>query len=149
MNQTFLSRIRRSLALLLLGAMLATASSSQSPATRALRAKTAPQVKPYSAKPSKVALNWADKTLRRMSLDEKIGQLIAVGVNATFLNQDSDAFRELRRQVEENHIGGIILFRGPVYESVMLVNRMQARRVILCSFLPISKPAPGCASTTL
>jgi beta-N-acetylhexosaminidase len=126
MNQTFLSRIRRSLALLLLAAMLATASSSQSPATKALRAKTAPQVKPYSAKPSKVALNWADKTLRRMSLDEKIGQLIAVGVNATFLNQDSDAFRELRRQVEENHIGGIILFRGPVYESVMLVNRMQA-----------------------
>lgn len=61
-----------------------------------------------------------------MSLDEKIGQLICVGINATFLNQDSAAFKDLRHQVEDNHVGGIILFRGPVYESVMLVNRMQS-----------------------
>ncbi len=60
-----------------------------------------------------------------MSIEQKIGQLISVGINATFLNQDSDAFRVLKRQVEENHIGGIILFRGSVYESVFLVNRMQ------------------------
>ena len=61
-----------------------------------------------------------------MSLDEKIGQLICVGINATFLNQDSSAFKDLRHQVQDNHVGGIILFRGPVYESVMLVNRMQS-----------------------
>src|SRR5437879_1768422 len=60
-----------------------------------------------------------------MSLDEKIGQLISVGVNATFLNQDSVAFGALRHQVVDNHVGGIILFRGPVYESVVLMNRMQ------------------------
>ncbi len=60
-----------------------------------------------------------------MSLDEKIGQLIYVGVNATFLNQDSEAFKALRHQVVDNHVGGIILFRGPVYESVVLCNRMQ------------------------
>ncbi len=61
-----------------------------------------------------------------MSLEEKIGQLISIGINAHFLNQESDEFRELQRQVEQNHVGGIILFRGPVYESVHLVNRMQA-----------------------
>ena len=60
-----------------------------------------------------------------MSLEQKIGQLISVGINATFLNQDSDAFKALRHHVEDNHVGGIILFRGPVYESVVLVNRMQ------------------------
>ncbi len=81
--------------------------------------------RPYSSTPSKAAIKWADKQLRRMSLDEKIGQLILVGINATFLNQDSDAYRALRHQVVDNHIGGIILFRGPVYESVVLVNRMQ------------------------
>ncbi len=85
----------------------------------------AAEVKPYSRKPSKDALKWADKELKRMSLEEKIGQLIAVGVNATFLNQDSEAFKAIRHQVVDNHIGGIILFRGPVYESVVLVNRMQ------------------------
>src|SRR5437867_2901469 len=83
------------------------------------------RVKPYSRQPSSQALKWADKELKRMSLDEKIGQLISVGINATFLNQDSEAFKALRHQVVDNHIGGIILFRGPVYESVMIVNRMQ------------------------
>jgi beta-N-acetylhexosaminidase len=81
--------------------------------------------KPYSRKPSPEALKWADKELKRMSLDEKIGQLISVGINATFLNQDSEAFQSLRHQIVDNHVGGIILFRGPVYESVMIVNRMQ------------------------
>ena len=81
--------------------------------------------KPYSHHASPEALNWADKELRKMSLDEKIGQLICAAVNATFLNQDSEAFKALRHQVVDNHVGGIILFRGPVYESVVLVNRMQ------------------------
>jgi beta-N-acetylhexosaminidase len=83
------------------------------------------KAKPYSRKPSNEALKWADKTLKGMSLDEKIGQLISVGINATFLNQDSEAFKALRHQVVDNHVGGIILFRGPVYESVVICNRMQ------------------------
>src|SRR3984893_10865705 len=81
--------------------------------------------RPYSRKPSSDALKWADKELKRMSLEQKIGQLIAIGLNATFLNQDSEAFKVLRHQVVDNHVGGIVLFRGPVYESVVIVNRMQ------------------------
>ncbi|MDX6613869.1 MAG: beta-N-acetylhexosaminidase, partial [Blastocatellia bacterium] len=94
-----------------------------------------PKVKPYSAKATKDAIKWADKQLRQMTLDEKVGQLISVGINATFLNQDSEAFKTLRHQVVDFHVGGIILFRGPVYESVMLVNRMQqvARYPLLVS----------------
>jgi beta-N-acetylhexosaminidase len=80
---------------------------------------------PYRRKASADALKWADAELKKMSLEEKIGQLISVGVNARFLNRESDEFKELRRQVEQNHVGGIILFRGPIYESVHLVNRMQ------------------------
>jgi beta-N-acetylhexosaminidase len=89
-------------------------------------AQTATAFKPYSSKPTKEALKWADKELGRMSLEQKIGQLISVGINATFLNQDSEGFKALRHQIVDNHVGGIILFRGPVYESVFLVNRMQA-----------------------
>lgn len=93
------------------------------------------KARPFTTQPSSDALKWANKELRKMSLDQKIGQLVSVGVNATFLNQDSDAFKTLKRQVEENHIGGIILFRGPVYESVVLMNRMQqaARYPLLIS----------------
>jgi beta-N-acetylhexosaminidase len=125
MNPKSLMVVRRSLAVLLLAAMLI-AGLAQAPATGVARANKAMSVKPYSAKPSKEAIKWADKELRRMSLNEKIGQLIYVAVNATFLNQDNEAFKALRHQVEDNHVGGIILFRGPVYESVMLVNRMQS-----------------------
>jgi beta-N-acetylhexosaminidase len=89
----------------------------------------------FPRRPSKDALKWADAELKKMSLDEKLGQLISIGVNATFLNRESDAYKALRRQVEENHIGGIILFGSPVYESAILVNRMQqlARRPLLIS----------------
>jgi len=80
---------------------------------------------PYKRDPSEAALKWANKELSKMSLEQKIGQLISVGINATFLNQDSEAYLTLKRHVEENQVGGIILFRGPVYESVILVNRMQ------------------------
>ena len=83
------------------------------------------KVRAYKREPSSKALKWANDELRKMSLEEKIGQLISVGVNATFLNQDSDAYRALKHQIEDNKVGGIILFRGPVYESVILVNRMQ------------------------
>jgi len=103
-----------------LGSRNLTASSAQS--SKAVTSSP----KPYSRRPSKQALSWADKELKRMSLEEEIGQLISVGINATFLNQDSQAFKALRHQVVDNHVGGIILFRGPVYESAMLVNRMQA-----------------------
>ncbi len=63
--------------------------------------------------------------LKNMSLDEKIGQMIHVGVNAEFMNQDNAAFQALKRQVTENHVGGIIVFVGGVYDTVHLMNRMQ------------------------
>ena len=96
-------------------------------ALAALPVRPQPAVSPHAFKrdPSSKALKWANEQLRKMSLEEKIGQLISVGVNATFLNQDSDAYRALKHQIEDNKVGGIILFRGPVYESVILVNRMQ------------------------
>jgi beta-N-acetylhexosaminidase len=102
-----------------------TAAPAQcAPASRG--AKDSPAYRPYTRTASREALRWADGELKRMTLEEKIGQLVAVGVNATYLAQDSAEFKELKRQVEQNHIGGIILFKGPVYESVHLVNRMQS-----------------------
>src|SRR5678809_797006 len=93
------------------------------------------KVKPFKREPSSKALKWANDQLRKMSLEEKVGQLISVGVNATFLNQDSDAYRTLKHYIEDDKVGGIILFKGPVYESVILVNRMQqlARYPLLIS----------------
>ena len=115
-------RLNRCLAVVLLLALLPASFKAQ-------------KISAYKRDPSPAALKWANAELKRMSLDEKVGQLISVGVNATFLNQDSEAFRTLKHQIEDNKVGGIILFRGPVYESVILVNRMQqlARYPLLIS----------------
>ncbi len=105
-------------------APIATLSASEQ-ASSSITA-TVNKVAPFKREPSAAALKWAKEELERMTIEEKIGQLISVGINATFLNQDSAAFRSLRHHIEDNKVGGIILFRGPVYESVILVNRMQA-----------------------
>ena len=60
-----------------------------------------------------------------MSVEEKVGQLVHIGVNARFANQDSVYFKELQHQVVENKIGGIIFFGAPIYETTILSNRMQ------------------------
>lgn len=75
--------------------------------------------------PSESAYKWADKELKKMSVDEKIGQMVHIGINARYLNQDSGEYKELKRQIVENKLGGIVLFGAPIYESVFLVNRMQ------------------------
>jgi beta-N-acetylhexosaminidase len=76
-------------------------------------------------RPSEKAEKWADKQIKKMSLDERIGQLVHIGVNARFLNQESNEYKELKRQVVENKVGGITVFVGGVYETVHLINRMQ------------------------
>src|SRR5437867_8845327 len=130
------TKLRQIITVVLVGLLLTSATVTRTPLITATGISIpASSSKPYSSRPSSDALKWANKELKRMSLDEKIGQLISVGVNATFLNQDSEAFKALRHQVVDNHVGGIILFRGPVYESVVLVNRMQelARYPLLVS----------------
>ena len=84
-----------------------------------------PQDSAFRFQPSKKAWQWAEKRLSKMSVDEKIGQLVHIGINARFANQNSAFFGEIRRQVVENKIGGIIFFGAPIYETVHLANRMQ------------------------
>ncbi len=75
--------------------------------------------------PSKNAWKFADKQLKKMTVEEKVGQVIHIGINAKFANQDSEYFQSLKRDVVDNKVGGILLFGAPIYETVQLVNRMQ------------------------
>lgn len=76
--------------------------------------------------PSEKDWKRADKLIKKMSVEEKVGQLIQIGINAKFANRDSSFYKEIRRQVVENKIGGIIFFGAPMYETSILINRMQA-----------------------
>ena len=80
---------------------------------------------PKRFEPSEKSWKFADKMLKKMSVDEKIGQLVHIGINARYTNQDSDYFKGLVKEVRDNKVGGIIVFGAPIYETVHLVNRMQ------------------------
>ena len=75
--------------------------------------------------PSKKSWDRADKMLKKMSVDEKIGQLVHVGINARYANQDSWFFKDLRRHIVDNKLGGIVFFGAPIYETTHIANRMQ------------------------
>ncbi len=63
--------------------------------------------------------------MAKMPLRDKIAQLVHIRVNGRFLNRASPQFGALADAVRRNHIGGVILFAGDVYESAWLLNELQ------------------------
>jgi len=77
---------------------------------------------------------WAEKTLQRMSVEEKVGQLFMVWVRAEFLNEESPEYLKLRDTIGKYHLGclamtvqadGPFLYRNEPYEAATLLNRLQ------------------------
>ncbi len=76
-------------------------------------------------KADKAAEKWVETTLKSLTLREKIGQMIIVPFNAEFANFDSDKFANIRRQIEQNKVGGFTLFRGEANSVAALTNEAQ------------------------
>src|SRR3990170_4160431 len=78
---------------------------------------------------------WVKRTLERMTLDEKVGQLLMVPYYGGFANTDSEEFLRLARQIRELHVGGLIVSTRPqrptgferseIYGLAQLTNRLQ------------------------
>jgi beta-glucosidase-like glycosyl hydrolase len=68
---------------------------------------------------------WARKTLEEMTLEEKIGQMIACRYTGRFVNRESEYLRELKTLVREQKVGGFVLFGGEVFEVAHLNNTLQ------------------------
>jgi beta-N-acetylhexosaminidase len=68
---------------------------------------------------------WVDRTLKKMTLEEKIGQMVACRYSGHFVNRDSDYLERLQSLIVNRKIGGLILFGGEVYETAYLTNRAQ------------------------
>jgi beta-glucosidase-like glycosyl hydrolase len=68
------------------------------------------------------AERWVTRTLERMSLDEKVGQLIVGSVQSTFTSTDSDTFANLADLVERYHISGFVAFGGTELAPAVLLN---------------------------
>ena len=90
--------------------------------------------KPGPIKLDREGEKWAEKTLRKLSTEERVGQLFMVWVRAQFLNRDSETYAQLRDDINRYHIGsfamtvpvdGPFLIKSEPYEAAMLVNQLQ------------------------
>lgn len=64
--------------------------------------------------------------LGSLTLDEKIGQLFVVAAHGTFMNQSSEGYQRLLRQVRDERVGGVIWYVSDVYETAWLNERLQS-----------------------
>ena len=77
---------------------------------------------------------WAEKTLRKLTLEEKIGQVFMIWCRASFLNVENPEYLQLRDDMQKYHVGsfamtvhvdGPYLLRSEPYEAAELLNRLQ------------------------
>ncbi|HXJ86285.1 MAG TPA: glycoside hydrolase family 3 N-terminal domain-containing protein [Candidatus Binatia bacterium] len=89
---------------------------------------------PAPIRHSSAADKWAEKTLRKLSVEERVGQLFMVWCRASFLNVESPEYLQLREAMEKYHVGsfamtvhvdGPNLLRSEPYEAAELLNRLQ------------------------
>ncbi len=77
---------------------------------------------------------WADKTLGKLSLEEKVGQVFMIWCRASFLNAESPEYLQWREAMQKYHVGsfamtvhvdGPFLLRSEPFEAAELLNRLQ------------------------
>lgn len=70
---------------------------------------------------------WVSSTLNRLSLEARLGQLIMPAVRGIHLNDAGAEYRQLQQQIQQIGVGGFILFEGDIYESAVLIDRLQSQ----------------------
>ena len=77
---------------------------------------------------------WADKTLRKMSPEEEVGQLFSIWTRVQFLNDADPIFIQLSDSIRKYHVGSVVmsvpvdgplLLRNQPYVAAELLNRLQ------------------------
>ncbi len=78
---------------------------------------------------------WAEKTLHKLTLEEKIGEVFMIWCRASFLNVENPEYLQFREAIQKYHVGsfamtvhvdGPYLLRSEPYEAAELLNRLQS-----------------------
>ncbi|HVJ06630.1 MAG TPA: glycoside hydrolase family 3 N-terminal domain-containing protein [Candidatus Saccharimonadales bacterium] len=97
-------------------------------------ATTADEVATAAAANDASGSRWADKTLRKMSLEEKVGQLFMVWARVDFMNFGGPDYTRLRDEMRTYHLGsfgitspmdGGLLMKGSPLDAAALTNQLQ------------------------
>jgi beta-N-acetylhexosaminidase len=82
---------------------------------------------------------WAEKTLHKLTLEEKVGQVFMIWCRASFLNVENPEYLQLREAMQKYHVGsfamtvhvdGPYLLRSEPYEAAQLLNRLQGESIL-------------------
>lgn len=69
--------------------------------------------------------SWVNRKLTSMSIEEKVGQMMAPAYVPRFFNNNDRQFNRLLKLVEQYHVGGVMFFRGQPYEVARSIDRLQ------------------------
>jgi beta-N-acetylhexosaminidase len=70
----------------------------------------------------RAAERWVEQTMKKLTADEKIGQLIVPTFESSFISTDSETFDTLTRLVRDYHVGGFHVFGSTVPAPSVLLN---------------------------
>lgn len=75
-----------------------------------------------AARPDATAEKWVQATFKKMSLEDKVGQLLVSSFPSSFLSTDSQAFDDLAKAVREYRVGGFHVFGATELAPSVLLN---------------------------
>jgi beta-N-acetylhexosaminidase len=91
---------------------------------------SAPEVPPVTpptwAEIDPEALAWVESSLAQLDLRQKVAQLVFPWIRGGSIPRNSADFRRIRRWIEEDEVGGLIVSRGPAGEFAPMMNALQA-----------------------
>src|ERR1700674_1573386 len=82
------------------------------------------------------ASQWVETTLRKMTTDEKIGQLLFTTYHGNFTAADAPAYQKMMHDVKDLHVGGFInvteasplgIVKSQAYPTAVLSNQLQVK----------------------
>ena len=76
------------------------------------------------------ARRWVEEALARLSVDEKVGQLVTPTFRSAYTSSDSAIYDDLRELVQEHHVGGVHVFGARRARPDVLLNPTYSRTTL-------------------
>jgi len=83
---------------------------------------------------NKEGRRWVEQTLKKLSLEEKVGQMLSVRYFTDFQNFSGDSYVQFRDQMRKYHVGSVVLtvhvdgstlLKNPPLEVAAVANQLQ------------------------
>jgi beta-glucosidase-like glycosyl hydrolase/CubicO group peptidase (beta-lactamase class C family) len=132
---------RRYAALLLLPILLLSIMTAKARSrTRSKTSSTAGKAEAQSTSPltplTSEQNKWVESSLKQMSLEDKVGQLLFTTYHGSFTATDSDTYAQMMHDINDLHVGGFItithgsplgIVKDQAYPTAVLANQLQSK----------------------